>query len=148
MSYTFTPGTGSTAAADQVGSASAPATNQIIPYAKLDQGAAGASSPVTATNPLATQGGGAQTGTVASGSGNTVVKGSAGRLCRVLVTTAGTGSGNVLIYDNASTNSGTVIGVVPATVAIGTYYSLDLPAANGIVVANVANGPALTVSYN
>jgi hypothetical protein len=94
-----------------------------------------------------TSGGGSTTGTVTTGAGNTVIKASAGRLCRVLVTTAGTGSNQVLIYDNASTNSGTVIGVIPATIAIGTYYTFDMPAANGITVANVANGPALTVSY-
>jgi hypothetical protein len=64
----------------------------------------------------------------------------------VLVTTAGTGTGNVLFYDNATTNSGTVVGVVPATIAIGTYYTFDMPVANGVVVQNVANGPVLTVS--
>ena len=54
MSYPFTPGTGSTAAADQVGTPSPPATGQLTPYAKLDHGAAGASSPVTVLNPLPT----------------------------------------------------------------------------------------------
>jgi hypothetical protein len=39
-------------ALDVVGSASAPATGDSIPYSKLDIGVAGASSPVTAANPL------------------------------------------------------------------------------------------------
>lgn len=91
--------------------------------------------------------GGKATAAVPTGAANTVVKAAAGRLCRVLVTAAGTGAGSVLIYDNATTNSGTVIGVIPATVAVGTYYTFDLPAANGITVANVASGPALTVGY-
>jgi hypothetical protein len=90
---------------------------------------------------------GALTATVAAGAGNTVVSANGGRLCRVLVTTAGTGAGNVPIYDNATTNSGTIIGQIPATIAVNTYYTFDMPAANGITVANVANGPALTVSY-
>lgn len=85
---------------------------------------------------------------VPTGSGNTVVSPGPGRLARVLVTTAGTGSGDALIYDNATTNSGTVIGVIPATIAIGTYYVFEMPAANGITVANVANGPVLTVGYS
>jgi hypothetical protein len=51
MSYLFTPGAGATAAADQVGTASAPASGQLIPYAKLDHGAAGSSSPATVLNP-------------------------------------------------------------------------------------------------
>jgi hypothetical protein len=84
---------------------------------------------------------------VPTGAGNTVVSALYGRLGRVLVTTAGTGSGGVLFYDNATTNSGTVIGYVPATVSVGTYYTFDMPAANGITVVNVANGPVLTVSF-
>lgn len=39
-------------AADQVGTATAPATGDRIQYVKLDGGAAGASSPVTSANPL------------------------------------------------------------------------------------------------
>lgn len=87
-----------------------------------------------------------QTVNVPAGAGNTVVRKASSTLRRVLVTTAGAGTGNVLIYDNATTASGTVIGVVPATVTVGTYYVFDMPAALGIVVANVASGPVLTVS--
>lgn len=91
--------------------------------------------------------GGQATAAVAGGAGNTVVSASPGRLCRVLVTTAGAGSGSVLIYDNASEASGTVLGVISAAAAVGGVSVFDMPAANGIVVANVASGPALTVSY-
>jgi hypothetical protein len=91
---------------------------------------------------------GSKTGTVAAGAGNTVVSSSPGFLARILVTTAGTGAGNVPIYDNASTNSGTVIAQIPATIGVNTYYTFDMPAANGITVANVANGPVLTVSFD
>lgn len=90
---------------------------------------------------------GVATASIPSGAGNTVVSAEPGRLCRGVVTTAGTGTDAVLIYDNATTNSGTVIGLVPATVAIGTMYTFEMPAANGITVANVANGPVLTLSY-
>jgi hypothetical protein len=92
--------------------------------------------------------GGRTTGTVATGAGNTVVSASAGRIARVLVAAAGTGTGNVVFYDNATTNSGNIVGVVPATVAIGTTYLFDMPVTNGIVAVNVADGPALTVSYD
>jgi hypothetical protein len=88
------------------------------------------------------------TASVPTGAGNTVVSARPGCLLRVLVTTAGAGAGNVLIYDNATTNSGTVIGIVPSTIAIGTFYTFVMPAANGITVANVASGPVLTVSYD
>jgi hypothetical protein len=50
----ITAGTGTTIAADNVGSASAPTSGERIPYNKLDHGAAGSSSPVTVLNPLPT----------------------------------------------------------------------------------------------
>jgi hypothetical protein len=166
MSLNVTPGSGVVIAADQVGTASAPATGQLIQYVKVDVGAAGSSSPVTAAAPLPAQitngtavnptgpgndlitsSGGKSTVSVASGSGNTVIKASASRLCRVLVTTVGTGTGNVIFYDNATTNSGTIIGQFLNTLAVNSYITFDTPAANGITVANVASGPVFTVSY-
>lgn len=87
------------------------------------------------------------TASVPTGAANTVVSAAAGQLMRVLVTTAGAGAGNVVIYDNATTNSGTVVGIIPSTIAIGTVYTFNMPVAHGIVVTNVASGPVLTVSY-
>lgn len=52
MGVAVTAGSGTTMAADEVGSAGAPTTGQKIPYQKLDIGAAGSSSPVTTSNPL------------------------------------------------------------------------------------------------
>ena len=89
-----------------------------------------------------------QTASIPTGAGNTVIKPRSGQLRRVLVTTAGTGTGNVQFFDNATTNSGTVIGMVPATIAIGNYYTFDMPAALGIVCQNVLNGPVMTVSFD
>lgn len=83
----------------------------------------------------------------ATSAANTVVKASPGRLCRAVVTTAGAGAGSVLIYDNATTNSGTIIGAIPATVAAGTTYEFEMPAAAGVTVRGVASGPVFTVSY-
>jgi hypothetical protein len=57
MSVPITPGSGVTMAADQVGTASAPATGQYIQYVKLDAGAAGVSAPVAAATPLPVQAG-------------------------------------------------------------------------------------------
>ncbi len=88
------------------------------------------------------------TTSVPSGAANTVITPNPGRLTQVLVTTAGTGSGNVLIYDNATTNSGVVVGVIPATIAVGTIYQFEMPLANGATAQNVANGPVLTVAWH
>lgn len=75
-----------------------------------------------------------------------IVKGSAGRLCRILVTTSGTGA--TLIYDNASGHTGTVIGAAVASAAVGTLYECQAPAVNGIVVAGNANNSAITVIWS
>jgi hypothetical protein len=92
---------------------------------------------------------GVTTTTVAAAAGTTVILAAPGRLCRVLVTGAGSGSGNVTFFDNATTGTGTVIGVLPATVSVtGIPFDFQFPAANGITVTNVASGPALTVSYH
>ena len=76
---------------------------------------------------------------------NTVIKATAGRLARILVTA--TGTANVLIYDNASTNSGTVIGVIKSSAVVGDVIELRIPAANGITVAGSANNGGFTVSW-
>lgn len=166
MAFEITEGSGKNIAADVYGAAHNVSSTEQVQFVALATGTLGALALATTGNPLpikisdgtdvagvgtgtelfAATGGGA-TSSVASGAANTVVKASAGRLCRILVTTAGSGSGNVLVYDNASTNSGTVIGIVPATIAIGTFYNFEMPAANGITVQNVASGPVLTVSY-
>lgn len=91
--------------------------------------------------------GGSQTAAIAAGTGTAavVVKDTAGRLCKVLVTAAG--SAALTFYDNASAATGTVIGVIPATAVAGDLYTLDIPAANGIVAGQVSGSPAATVSY-
>lgn len=75
----------------------------------------------------------------------TVVKGSAGRLARILITTLG--AGTLICYDNATTGSGTIIGSYGASAAVGTVEQLDMPAVNGITCVSSATGPVATVSF-
>lgn len=49
----FTPGSGETAAMDEIGSASAPTTGERLSYVKLDGGIAGSSAPIEAGNAAA-----------------------------------------------------------------------------------------------
>ncbi|MGH3546692.1 MAG: hypothetical protein ACRDQU_00900 [Pseudonocardiaceae bacterium] len=101
---------------------------------------------VSVTNPLVTTSGGATTTAIAAGTvANTVIKASPGRLCRVLVTATGTNAAQ--IFDNATTNAGTVIGGLPASPALGTSVDFQMPAVNGITVGGNAGNPALTVSF-
>jgi hypothetical protein len=73
----------------------------------------------------------------------TLVKSSAGRLCVVSVTTAGSAVGT--IYDSASTATLTrPIYIIPNTVGV---YVVNIPTSYGIAVATGA-GQVVTVSYS
>jgi hypothetical protein len=88
------------------------------------------------------------TGTQAANSNaNTVIKNAAGTFYNATVTT--TGTAGLIIYDNASTNSGTILLSIPANATVGTIYSFPggMPAANGITSAGVTNCPAVTIAY-
>ena len=89
------------------------------------------------------------TAAVATGAANTVISASPGRLMRITITTTGTAAASpgCPIYDNATTNTGRVLFVVPGNAAVGSFYDAGMPAANGLTAANVLNGPAFTVSY-
>jgi hypothetical protein len=89
--------------------------------------------------------GGAKTLAI-SAAGTVVVKAAPGRLCRVIVTA--TASGPVTFYDNATTGSGTVLGVVPASAAVGALYEFQAPAANGITAVAAATPSSVTVVYS
>lgn len=90
---------------------------------------------------------GSKTAVVAAGAGTTVVKGSAGRLAAVVVTGANS-TGVLTFYDNATTNSGTVIAVVPSGATTGTRYPLDVPAVNGITAVGASGSAGVTVIYS
>lgn len=73
----------------------------------------------------------------------TMVKGSAGRLATVVVTTAGSASGK--IYDQSiATGTTRILFVIPMTVGV---YIVNMPANYGIVVAP-GTGQVVTVSFS
>ena len=82
---------------------------------------------------------------VASGAGTVTLKAAFGRLCRIVVTVAGTVAFSV--FDNASAASGTVLFTSPTATSIGTIFDVQVPAQNGITVSNPASGPGLTISW-
>jgi hypothetical protein len=92
-----------------------------------------------------TSGGTTTIAVAAATASDTVIKNGVGRLCRVLVTATGTNP--MQIFDNASAGSGTVIGCLPASPAVGSTYDFNLPAANGITVKGSATNPGVTISY-
>lgn len=98
---------------------------------------------------LSSAGGGSGYGVVGAGTASTVVlKALPGRLCSILVTSAGTASTPVQVFDNTTTASGNVIGIVQGSATItGVPFIFLMPALNGIVVSQPANGPGMTVAY-
>jgi hypothetical protein len=98
----------------------------------------------SANGPLWMTTGGSTTVSVPSNA-TTVVKGSAGRLVAVLITTLG--AGTLVCFDNATTGTGTVIADFGASAAVGTIQTLNMPAANGITCVSSATGPVATVSF-
>lgn len=89
-----------------------------------------------------------KTTSIPSGAATTAAKVTPGRILSVLVTTAGTGSGNVQITDGVA---GIVIGLVPATITLATVQNFGqygVPAITSIQVVNVLNGPVMTLVYD
>lgn len=76
---------------------------------------------------------------------DTTIKASTGRLARILITA--TGTANVLIFDNASGHTGTIIGVIKSSAVVGDVIELRMPAQNGITVQGNANNGGFTVSW-
>jgi hypothetical protein len=83
---------------------------------------------------------------VAGGSGTVTLKAAPGRLCRIVVTVAGTVAFSV--FDNASAASGTALFISPATTSIGTIFDIQMPAQVGITVSNPASGPGVTFTWD
>lgn len=71
--------------------------------------------------------------------GNVVVWAGATRLCKVIVNTALTSAQAITFYDNATTNSGTVLFTTATAAAAATIYDLQIPCLNGITIASNAS---------
>lgn len=143
----------------QTGSVSTDNGNQ--PYAPLVVGGSSSMTPlltkvvdsagtnqvgVNADHTLLVTDGGITVATVtAQTAGAAALKTSSGRICKIIVTSTATAA--IFLYDNTNAASGTVIGAVPASAAIGTMYSPNIPFTNGIFPAGAVNTPSLTVSY-
>lgn len=69
--------------------------------------------------------------------GNVIVKANSGMLCMVLVTTV-TAAAALTLFDNSTTASGTVVGVIPIGTAAGTIFAYNIPCINGIVIGQQA----------
>ena len=81
----------------------------------------------------------------AGGSGPTVIFAGRCRLAVVLITALGTAGLN--FYDNASAASGTIVGAIPASAAVGSLYIFPFLCVNGLTAGTGNNTPACTVGY-
>ncbi len=94
---------------------------------------------------VVSQAAGTATAVAATTSADTVIKASPGILLRVIVTT--TGANPMQIFDNASAGSGLVIGGLPASPAVGTTFTFQTPALNGITVKGSSTNPGVTITF-
>lgn len=81
---------------------------------------------------------------IASGANSTTVKSGKGRICRLSITTLGTGV--LTIFDNTSA-SGNILYNTVTSQATGVY-EIQLPAETGLTVQNTTSGPVAVVSFN
>jgi hypothetical protein len=85
--------------------------------------------------------------TAGASAGNSVaVATGPGFLHKIVVTTAGATAG-VIIYDNATTNSGTKVYSSAATHALGVY-DIKMPFVNGLTVRKDSTTAAFTIVYS
>lgn len=83
----------------------------------------------------------------AGAAGPTVIKATPGVFYGVLVTTSAAGTPTV--YDNASTTSGTIISMAPAsTIGLTSAPLIGISTVNGITVAGGATMPAMTIYWS
>lgn len=82
--------------------------------------------------------------------GTTVIKATAGTVCRISVNTAST-SGNLTVYDQATTTSPgastLVYTALQAAVVVGANLVVDFPCLTGIVIT-VPTSAVVSVSFN
>lgn len=83
---------------------------------------------------------------VATGVGNTVIKNSPGGLVKLVVTVAGSAASS--IYDNASTNSGTVLFTFPTTTTAGQVFDVQIPLTNGATAAGASGSAGFIATYS
>lgn len=123
-------------------------TNSILRASLYGKAAAAADTPikVNAIGEVLTLNGGTTTTPVAAAAAAAAIKASAGALHKIVVTTLGTAA--LSFYDNATTNSGTILFTIPASAAVGSIYDIQFPAANGIWCASGTNTPAVTVGWS
>lgn len=119
-------------------------TNIVGKVYQVDSGGTNVAGVDAAHNALVSDGG---TGTiVVTASSSAVIKAAAGRLCRILTT--GTATATAFVYDSTNAASGTIIGSIPATTAIGTMINIQMPAAHGIYFGGASGTPGVTVSFS
>ena len=78
----------------------------------------------------------------------TVIKGAAGTLYGILITSSGLGIPQ--IFDNASTTAGTIVGTLAASIALGLqlFVQQGVACANGITVAGGSTMPGMTILWS
>lgn len=87
-------------------------------------------------------------GNVPAGAGNTVISAKSGVRIGKVTVIGPVGAGTVTIYDNATTNSGFILFVVPASAPIGSWYPVEVECQNGITAAGSTSSPSVNITFS
>lgn len=90
--------------------------------------------------------GGQYSGQFTSGNVETTIYTGAGRLCKILVITAGTAVTS--FYDGTQSTGGTLIYATITNDVTGTIKEVDIPITTGIVVKGTTGSMGCAVTYN
>ena len=90
--------------------------------------------------------GGQYTGIFTGGNVETAITTSAGRLCKIIILTAGTTITS--IYDGPNSTAGTLINATITNDVTGTIKDVQIPITTGIVVKGTTGSAGMGIQYN
>lgn len=79
---------------------------------------------------------------------NTLIKATPGRLITIQITAGGSTTMQFVDSNQTTNTNGTLLGVALGTAAVGTTYTLNQPAVNGILAVGNAGNPGVTVGWS
>ena len=101
---------------------------------------------MAADNQIQMGAGGQYNANTSGGNGETALYSGAGRLCQVVIITAGTAAFS--FYDGTQSTGGTLIYTSITNDTNGTTKAINMPVVNGIVYKGTTGSAGLAIGYN
>ncbi len=68
-------------------------------------------------------------------------------MCKILLS-SNNGANAIVVYDNSSAASGTVVAYIPASAQASSIYDVQMPCSSGITIAATASAATITISFS